>query len=65
MRAAIVDAAQCPFLGRGFGAVSMGDLLAAPGVARRMLYNQLASSLREVVLRVSAQFFGGRMRGPE
>ena len=36
-RDAIVDAATRLFLDRGFGAVSMDDLAAAAGVARRTL----------------------------
>src|SRR6201993_5615243 len=55
---AIVEAAERLFLERGFGAVSMDDLAAAAGVARRTLYNQFASKeeiFREMLLRVSAQ----------
>jgi Bacterial regulatory proteins, tetR family len=58
LREAIVDAAQRLFLERAFGAVSMDDLAAAAGVARRTLYNQFASKeeiFREMLLRVSAQ----------
>jgi TetR/AcrR family transcriptional regulator of autoinduction and epiphytic fitness len=57
-REAIVGAAQRLFLERGFGAVSMDDLAAAAGVARRTLYNQFASKeeiFREMLLRVSGQ----------
>ena len=57
-REAIVDAAQRLFLERGFGAVSMDDLAAAAGVARRTLYNQFTSKeeiFREMLLRVSGQ----------
>ena len=57
-REAIVGAAQRLFLERGFGAVSMDDLAAAAGVARRTLYNQFASKeeiFREMLLRVSKQ----------
>jgi TetR/AcrR family transcriptional regulator of autoinduction and epiphytic fitness len=57
-REAIVDAAQRLFLERGFGAVSMDDLAAAAGVARRTLYNQFTSKeeiFREVLLDVSDQ----------
>src|ERR1700730_12614162 len=57
-REAIVNAAQRLFLERGFGAVSMDDLAAAAGVARRTLYNQFASKeeiFREMLLRVSGQ----------
>src|SRR5271167_4371151 len=55
---AIVDAAERLFLERGFGAVSMDELAAAAGVARRTLYNQFASKeeiFREMLLRVSRQ----------
>jgi TetR/AcrR family transcriptional regulator, regulator of autoinduction and epiphytic fitness len=57
-REAIVGAAQRLFLERGFGAVSMDDLAAAAGVARRTLYNQFASKeeiFREMLVRVSGQ----------
>jgi TetR/AcrR family transcriptional regulator, regulator of autoinduction and epiphytic fitness len=57
-REAIVEAAERLFLERGFGAVSMDDLAAAAGVARRTLYNQFASKeeiFREMLLRVSGQ----------
>ena len=57
-REAIVGAAQRLFLERGFGAVSMDDLAAAAGVARRTLYNQFTNKeeiFREMLLRVSAQ----------
>src|ERR1700732_3719206 len=57
-REAIVDAAERPFLARGFGAVSVDELAAAAGVARRTLYNQFASKeeiFREMLLRVSRQ----------
>ncbi len=55
-RDAIVEAAARLFLERGFGAVSMDELAAAAGVARRTLYNQFASKeeiFREMLLRVS------------
>src|SRR6201993_4017609 len=55
---AIVEAAERLFLERGFGAVSMDDLAAAAGVARRTLYNQFASKeeiFRDMLLRVSRQ----------
>jgi len=55
---AIVDAAERLFLEHGFGAVSMDELAAAAGVARRTLYNQFASKeeiFREMLLRVSRQ----------
>ena len=42
-RNAIVDAAERLFLERGFGSVSMDELAVEAGVARRTLYNQLAS----------------------
>src|ERR1700739_1607386 len=57
-REAIVGAAQRLVLERGFGAVSMDDLAAAAGVARRTLYNQFASKeeiFREMLVRVSDQ----------
>lgn len=57
-RVAIVEAAERLFLERGFGAVSMDELAAAAGVARRTLYNQFASKeeiFREMLLRVSGQ----------
>ncbi|HEY2540023.1 MAG TPA: TetR/AcrR family transcriptional regulator [Stellaceae bacterium] len=57
-REAIVGAAQRLFLERGFGAVSMDELAAAAGVARRTLYNQFTSKeeiFREMLLSVSAQ----------
>jgi TetR/AcrR family transcriptional regulator of autoinduction and epiphytic fitness len=57
-RDAIVDAAARLFLERGFGAVSMDELAAAAGLARRTLYNQFASKgeiFREMLLRVSRQ----------
>jgi TetR/AcrR family transcriptional regulator of autoinduction and epiphytic fitness len=57
-REAIADAAERLFLARGFGAVSMDELAAAAGVARRTLYNQFATKeeiFREMLLRVSRQ----------
>src|SRR5690349_14053221 len=57
-REAIVEAAERLFLDRGFGAVTMDELAAAAGVARRTLYNQFASKeeiFREMLLRVSGQ----------
>ena len=57
-REAIVDAAERLFLERGFGAVSMGELAEAAGVARRTLYNQYVSKeeiFREMLVRVSEQ----------
>src|ERR1700760_4341861 len=57
-REAIVAAAERLFLERGFGAVSMDELAAAAGVARRTLYNQFASKeeiFREMLRRVSSQ----------
>jgi TetR/AcrR family transcriptional regulator of autoinduction and epiphytic fitness len=57
-RDAIVDAAERLFLARGFGSVSMDELAAAGGVARRTLYNQFTSKediFREMLLRVSRQ----------
>jgi TetR/AcrR family transcriptional regulator of autoinduction and epiphytic fitness len=57
-REAIVEAAARLFLERGFGSVSMDELAAAAGVARRTLYNQFASKeeiFREMLLRVSRQ----------
>ena len=57
-REAIVEAAERLFLDRGFGSVSMDELAAAAGVARRTLYNQFASKeeiFREMLLRVSGQ----------
>src|SRR4030095_5129733 len=57
-REAIVDAAERLFLARGFGSVSMDELAAAGGVARRTLYNQFTSKediFREMLLRVSRQ----------
>jgi TetR/AcrR family transcriptional regulator of autoinduction and epiphytic fitness len=57
-REAIVEAAERLFLGRGFGAVSMDELAAAAGVARRTLYNQFSSKeeiFREMLLGVSGQ----------
>jgi TetR/AcrR family transcriptional regulator of autoinduction and epiphytic fitness len=57
-REVIVAAATRLFLERGFGAVSMDELAAAAGVARRTLYNQFASKeeiFREMLQRVSAQ----------
>lgn len=58
-RDAIVEAAERLFLERGFGSVSMDELAAAAGVARRTLYNQFSSKeeiFREMLLRVSRQF---------
>ena len=57
-REAIVEAAERLFLERGFGSVSMDELAAAAGVARRTLYNQFASKeeiFREMLLRVARQ----------
>src|SRR5579864_3420331 len=57
-REAIVEAAERLFLERGFGAVSMDELAAAAGVARRTLYNQFGSKeeiFREMLLRLSGQ----------
>ena len=57
-REAIVEAAGRLFLARGFGSVSMDDLAAAAGVARRTLYNQFQSKeeiFREMLLGVSVQ----------
>ena len=57
-REAIVEAAERLFLERGFGSVSMDDLAAAAGVARRTLYNQFASKeeiFREMLFRLSGQ----------
>ena len=55
-REAIVEAAERLFLEHGFGAVSMDDLAAAAGVARRTLYNQFTSKeeiFREMLLRIT------------
>jgi TetR/AcrR family transcriptional regulator of autoinduction and epiphytic fitness len=55
-REAIVEAASRLFLERGFGSVSMDELAAAAGLARRTLYNQFTSKeeiFREMLLRVS------------
>ena len=57
-REAIVEAAERLFLERGFGSVSMDELAAAAGVARRTLYNQFASKeeiFREMLSRVARQ----------
>jgi AcrR family transcriptional regulator len=57
-REVIVAAATRLFLERGFGAVSMDELAAAAGVARRTLYNQFANKeeiFREMLQRVSGQ----------
>src|SRR5499425_2716386 len=57
-RNAIVEAAARLFLERGFGSVSMDELAAAAGLARRTLYNQFASKeeiFREMLLKVSGQ----------
>ena len=57
-RDAIVDAAERLFLARGFGAVSMDELAAAAGVARRTLYNQFASKeeiFREMLGRAAVE----------
>jgi AcrR family transcriptional regulator len=43
VREAIVAAAESLILDRGYAAVSMDELAAAAGVARRTLYNQFAS----------------------
>ena len=65
---AIVEAAQRLFLERGFGAVSMDELAAAAGVARRTLYNQFANKeeiFREMLLNVSHQLEGAFPPGIE
>jgi AcrR family transcriptional regulator len=57
-REAIVSAASRLFLESGFGAVSMDELAAAAGVARRTLYNQFTSKeeiFREMLQGVSGQ----------
>jgi TetR/AcrR family transcriptional regulator of autoinduction and epiphytic fitness len=57
-REAIVAAATRLFLERGFGAVSMDELAAAAGLARRTLYNQFANKeeiFREMLLNLSRQ----------
>ncbi len=57
-REAIVNAAERLFLKHGFGGVSMDELAAEAGVARRTLYNQFANKeeiFREMLLRVSMQ----------
>ncbi|THK35778.1 TetR/AcrR family transcriptional regulator [Ensifer sp. MPMI2T] len=57
-REAIITAAGRLFLERGFGFVSMDELAAAAGVARRTLYNQFATKediFREMLRRVSRQ----------
>src|ERR1700688_14885 len=57
-REGIVEAAERLFLQRGFGSVSMDELAAAAGVARRTLYNQFVRKediFREMLLRVSGQ----------
>jgi AcrR family transcriptional regulator len=54
----IVAAATHLFLERGFGAVSMDELAAEAGVARRTLYNQFASKeeiFREMLQRILGQ----------
>ncbi|WP_044559101.1 TetR/AcrR family transcriptional regulator [Azospirillum sp. B4] len=43
---AILDAARTLFLGRGYEGVSMDDLAALAGVARRTLYNQFGGKER-------------------
>src|SRR5689334_14670080 len=53
-REAIIAAAERLFLDRGFGSVSMDELAAAAGVARRTLYNQFASK---------EEVFGEMLRG--
>lgn len=56
-RNAIVDAAEKLFLERGFGRVSVDELAAAAGVARRTLYNHFDSKeqiFAEVMSRMSA-----------
>ncbi|WP_082684693.1 TetR/AcrR family transcriptional regulator C-terminal domain-containing protein [Aureimonas ureilytica] len=56
-RSAIVDAAEMLFLERGFGGVSVDELAAAAGVARRTLYNHFDSKeqiFAEVMSRMSA-----------
>jgi TetR/AcrR family transcriptional regulator of autoinduction and epiphytic fitness len=65
---AIVGAAQRLFLEHGFGAVSMDDLAAAAGVARRTLYNQFASKeeiFKEMLLSFSSQLENGFPPGIE
>lgn len=55
---AIIRAAERLFLERGFGGVSMDELAAEAGVARRTLYNQFPSKediFREMLLGVSAR----------
>ena len=57
-REVIVAAATRLFLEHGFGAVSMDELAAAAGVARRTLYNQFGSKeeiFREMLQGVSRQ----------
>jgi len=57
-RAAIVAAAERLFLEDGFGGVSMDDLAASAGVARRTLYNQFGSKeeiFRAMLVQVSDQ----------
>ena len=57
-RDAIISAAERLFLEQGFGGVSMDDLAAQAGVARRTLYNQFPSKediFREMLVGVSTR----------
>lgn len=58
-REGIMGAATRLFLEKGFGAVSMDDLAAAAGVARRTLYNQFAS--KEEIFRAMLQKVAGEL----